>query len=139
MMMTTRVREITRLAADLAALCAIGAAGLTASCFSERVAGAGRTTYPAVCQAAAPPAGYVVIRNFSFQPAQLTVTRGSTVTWVNCETDGTTQHTSTSDGGVWDSGLLAVPEGYSRQFSQAGSFPYHCTPHPVMQATIIVQ
>ena len=137
--MTMRVREITRLAAVLAGLCGIGAAGLTASCFSEHVTGAGPPTFAEVCQAATPPAGYVVIRNFSFQPAQLTVTRGSTVTWVNCETDGVTQHTSTSDGGGWDSGLLAVPDGYSRQFSQAGSFPYHCTPHPGMRAAIVVQ
>jgi plastocyanin len=137
--MTMRFREITRPAAVLAGLCAIAAAGFTASCFSERVTDGGRTTYPEVCQAATPPAGYVVIRNFSFQPAQLTVARGATVTWVNCETDGITEHTSTSDGAGWDSGLLAIPEGYSRQFSQAGSFPYHCTPHPVMQATIIVQ
>ena len=136
--MTARLDEVTRSAATVIGLCAIAAAGLTASCFSERATDAGPPIDPAVCLASTPPAGFVIIRNFTFQPAQLTVSRGSSVTWVNCESDGTA-HTSTSDGAGWTSPLLSPLSGYSRTFSQPGSFPYHCEPHPGMRATVVVQ
>jgi plastocyanin len=59
--------------------------------------------------------------------------------WANCEPTGTDSHTSTSDGAGWHSGLLPPLTGYTRTFSQAGQFPYHCEPHPGMQARIVVQ
>jgi plastocyanin len=136
--MTMRIDEVTRSAAAWIGLCAIAAAGLTASCFSDRATSINPPIDPAVCQAATPPAGFVIIRNFAFQPAQLTVSAGSSVTWVNCESGGVA-HTSTSDATGWHSGLLAPVTGYSRTFSQTGSFPYHCEPHPQMRATIVVQ
>ena len=91
-----------------------------------------------------PPAGsnraVVRIRNFAFEPASLTVDAGTEVTWVNCEGSGGPAHTSTSDDDVWDSGLLAADMGqYSRTFEDTGQFPYHCTPHPFMQAEVVVQ
>jgi len=114
-------------------------------CFSEK----GDVTAPAPefvsCNdnAPAPPvnARVVRIRNFQFSPAQLSVPRGTTVWWINCENAGAgNAHTATSDSGVWDSPLLA-PEGvgnYSRPFDAPGAFPYHCKPHPNMVATITV-
>lgn len=93
---------------------------------------------------AQPPAGsgraVVRIRNFAFEPAELSVAQGTEVTWVNCEGTGGAAHTATSDDGIWDSGLLAPDMGqYSRTFEATGQFPYHCTPHPFMQATITVE
>lgn len=136
--MTTRLGELSHSATTLIGLCAIVVAGFTASCFSERVTSNGPPIDPAVCQAVTPPAGFVLIRNFTFQPAQLTVSAGTSVTWVNCESDGTA-HTSTSDGAGWDSGLLSPLTGFARTFSQTGSFAYHCEPHPGMRGTIVVQ
>jgi plastocyanin len=78
----------------------------------------------------------VTIQNFAFSPATITVTVGTTVTWTN--NDGAT-HTVTSDTGVFDSGNMANGKTYSRTFSQAGTFTYHCTIHPNMKATVIVQ
>lgn len=91
-----------------------------------------------------PPAGsnqaVVRIRNFAFQPSQLTVDVGTEVIWVNCEGTGGAAHTTTSDDGIWASPLLSPEEGqYSRTFDQAGRFDYHCEPHPFMQAAVIVQ
>jgi plastocyanin len=129
--MTTLRSELARAAAALVGLCGIAAVGLTASCFSERTTGttrdcAGTTADPCV----------VEIRNFSFQPSTLRVPAGATVTWVNRDD---VVHTSTSDGTGWDSGALSTNASYSRAFSSAGQFPYHCTPHPNMQATIVVE
>jgi hypothetical protein len=58
------------------------------------------------------------------------------VEWTN--QDGV-MHTSTSDGGVWDSGLLGQGETFTYTFTLAGDHPYHCTPHPNMTGTITVE
>jgi plastocyanin len=136
--MTMRLDEMTRSAAALVGLCAIAAAGLTASCFSERATSPILRIDPAICTGTR-PANVVIIRGFTFEPTQLTVAPGTEVTWANCEPAGTDSHTSTSDDGQWDSGLLGRLDGYTQTFSQTGQFPYHCEPHPVMQARIIVQ
>lgn len=88
----------------------------------------------------APPAqgqpNTVVIANVAFGPATLTVKAGTTVTWQN--NDGIA-HTSTSDTGVWDTGTISPGASKSVVFNTAGTFPYHCTVHPMMTATITVQ
>jgi plastocyanin len=132
--MSASREELRRSVTALVGLCGIAAAGLTASCFSERVTEAGEascngTTVPCV----------VSIRNFTFEPPVLRVPSGATVSWVNDETQAGLAHTATSDNGAWDSGFLAPGQSYSRGFSSAGQFPYHCEPHPTMRATIIVE
>ena len=39
---------------------------------------------------------------------------------------------------VWNSGNLVQNQSYSRAFTSAGSFPYHCAVHPSMRDTIFV-
>jgi plastocyanin len=124
-----RIDEMTRSAAALIGLCAIAIAGATASCFSERATGSSVS-----CNVTSVPCE-VEIRDFAFEPAVLRVPAGATVTWVN---RGPTAHTSTSDGGAWDSGTLAANASFSRPFNTTGDFPYHCEPHPTMRATIVV-
>ena len=80
----------------------------------------------------------VTIRDFSFQTQNVTIQAGTSVTWVNCETDGTA-HTSTSDQGVWASPLLAPGQAFTQTFDTPGVFPYHCEPHPFMTGTVTVQ
>lgn len=77
----------------------------------------------------------VSIQDYSFSPTPVTITVGDTVRWTN---NGPSIHTSTSDTAVWDSGLLNVGQTYSFTFTIAGTYPYHCTPHPFMQGTVIV-
>jgi plastocyanin len=129
--MTTRLEEMTRSAAALLGLCAIAAAGLVASCFSERATGTS-----ADCEGTTASPCVIDIRDFRFEPTELRVPRGATVTWTN---RGAVAHTSTSDGAVWDSDLISPGSDYSRAFPTAGSFAYHCEPHPAMQATIVVE
>ena len=125
------------IAAGAAALIAAGAT----ACFSEHVA-----TEPSdidirgICAGTATiPATVVIIRNFAFQPATITARSGDRLTWVNCESTAGLGHTSTSDASGWRSGLITPLTSYSRTFDQAGSFPYHCEPHPSMKATVVVQ
>ena len=114
-----------------AAFAAVVASASLAGCFSERVAG--NPPQENLCDGA--PANTVQARNYAFVQTTLTVPRGTRVTWVNCDPD---IHTSTSDNGVWDSGSINPQGTFSRTFDAAGTFPYHCNPHPGMKATIIV-
>jgi len=72
----------------------------------------------------------------AFTPRNFTVSVGGTVTWVNKDTTG---HTVTSNAtGQFGSPLLTTGETWSHTFSQAGTYYYHCTPHPQMWGEIVV-
>ena len=83
-----------------------------------------------------PAANSVSIVNMAFSPASLTATAGTTVTWTN--NDGMT-HTVTADDISFDSGNILMGNKFSKIFSTAGTFAYHCTIHPTMKGTIIVK
>jgi plastocyanin len=78
----------------------------------------------------------VPIRDLEFGLRRLIIRPGTTVIWVN---EGAIPHTSTSDTGAWNSPMLQRGESYSRVFTQTGEFPYHCVPHPMMTAVVVVQ
>jgi len=78
----------------------------------------------------------VTIQNFAFSPATINVKAGTKVTWTN--QDSTTHHV-VSDTGAFDSGNLAQGQSYSFTFNKTGSYPYHCSIHPSMTGTIVVQ
>jgi plastocyanin len=50
-----------------------------------------------------------------------------------------TTHTSTSNGGVWNSGNIAPGGSFKVSFQSTGTFPYHCMIHPNMVGTVTVQ
>ncbi len=79
--------------------------------------------------------------SFAFSPTSLTIKADTTVTWKNTTA---VPHTVTSDDGKsFDSGSstpIAAQSGtFSFTFTTPGKFAYHCTIHPFMKATIIVQ
>ena len=69
-----------------------------------------------------------------YRPGTLTISRGDRVVWVN---RGSQTHTATST--TWDSGRVAPGNTFAHRFRRAGTFRYHCTIHPEMTGTIIVQ
>lgn len=71
-----------------------------------------------------------------FAPPVFNVTVGGTVTWVNKDT---TVHTVTSNSSLFDSGTLTTGATWSYTFTQAGTYPYYCTFHPMMVGTIVVR
>jgi plastocyanin len=77
----------------------------------------------------------VNIANMAFSPASYTVKAGITVTWTN--NDNMT-HTVTANDSSFSSGNIAMGSSYSKTFSVAGTYPYHCTIHPGMKGSIIV-
>lgn len=134
-------RPIVR-ALGLGAVLALVAGGVLAvACFSDRTTAAGPPQD--ACDVSLPPellgATVVAIRNFTFEPADVHVPAGGTVAWVNCAPANEPAHTSTSDQGVWNSPLLPPGATFGFTFTQAGTFPYHCEPHPFMQGSVIVE
>lgn len=78
----------------------------------------------------------IVIENFAFVPSELTIAPGTKVTWVNKDE---APHTATSSEKKFNSGGLDTDESYSFVFNDKGEFPYFCTLHPHMMATITVK
>jgi plastocyanin len=63
-----------------------------------------------------------------FDPANITVEPGTTVTWVQ---SGNNPHTTTSYDGLWDSGMIEGGSGgtFSFTFEEPGTYDYFCIPH----------
>jgi plastocyanin len=78
----------------------------------------------------------VVIDAFAYVPATVTVQVGDTVTWRN---DDSVAHTATADDGSFDTGALATGESGAETFQAAGTFDYHCSIHPQITGTVVVE
>jgi plastocyanin len=68
----------------------------------------------------------VEIQGFTFDPPELTVPAGTTVTWTNSDF---TQHTVTADDRSYDSGLLSMGATFSHTYTAPGTYGYFCIPH----------
>ena len=78
----------------------------------------------------------VTIKDYAFSPATITVKVGTKVTWTNQDAVG---HTVTADSGTGpDSQLIDQGQSYSYTFDKAGTYTYHCAPHPYMKGTVVV-
>jgi plastocyanin len=83
------------------------------------------------------PTRTVLIKNFSFKPAKITIKQGTKVRWINKDT---TAHTATANNGrSFDSGRLGIGQRYTHTFKSAGKKPYHCEIHPDMRASVVVK
>jgi len=116
--------------------------GLTAStpyfvrAYATNTAGTAYGNEVTFTTSAAQAANEVLIQGMAYSPLSLTVAVNTTVKWTN---NDNVSHSVTSDTGLFDSGLFGNGGTYSRQFTTAGTFNYHCSIHPYMTATIIVQ
>lgn len=82
------------------------------------------------------PVGAQTLGNRAFNPDELDVAVGTTVTWTNTDS---ISHTSTSNAAGWDSGTVAPGGRFSFAFQTAGTFSYHCSIHPGMVGTVVVR
>ncbi len=79
--------------------------------------------------------GFIDIVDNQYQPALITLHANSIVSWENLDL---TDHSVTSDTGVWDSGTLVHGQKYQFTFTTVGRYPYHCTFHPGTTGMVIV-
>ena len=78
----------------------------------------------------------VMIENFSFAPATITVKAGTKVTWVNHDD---VPHTVDENDKRFRSGTLDTDDQYSFTFTSPGTFNYFCALHPKMTGQVIVK
>jgi plastocyanin len=95
----------------------------------------------AVWAVACPLSGQAAVANVSigddfFNPTSSKINVNDQIKWT---WTGSISHSTTSNTGLWDSGLNGNGFTFSRTFTAAGSFPYHCTLHGFMTGTITVQ
>lgn len=78
----------------------------------------------------------IVIENFVFKPAEITIAPGTKVTWINKDE---APHTATSTEKKFNSGGLDTDDKFSFVFNDKGDYPYFCALHPQMKAQIKVK
>ena len=126
-----RAAQITSTAAGAGSQAGVRDVSLTSTS-----GGAARAAGPEA-PAAAPAASSVMIMNYAYSPATLTVPVGTTVTWTN---DDQAPHTVTSSSGPakLDSPQLAQGDTWSFTFTKPGTYAYYCAVHPDMKGTVTV-
>jgi plastocyanin len=83
------------------------------------------------------PTKTVLIQNFRFKPANITIKRGTKVRWINKDMH---PHTATANNGrSFDSGRLGKGQRYAHTFKNAGKKGYFCKIHPFMKGCVVVE
>jgi plastocyanin len=73
---------------------------------------------------------------YSFEPATITIPKGTKVVWTN---NSDAPHTVTSDTNVFSSNsTLSEKQTYAMVFNTAGTYAYHCNIHTYMKGIVIV-
>ena len=85
--------------------------------------------------AADAPSRTVTMPGKAFEPAQVDVLVGTTVTWRN---DDSVNHTVTADEDGFSSGYVAPGGSYSFTFTKQGRYAYHCVIHKFMKGEVAV-
>jgi plastocyanin len=73
----------------------------------------------------APATAAVLVHNFAFEPATLTIPAGTIVVW----TDELGRHTVESADGFLGSGTLIAGGTYQKRFDRPGTYAYYCANH----------
>jgi plastocyanin len=119
-----------RFPALIAAL-TLSAGALAAAAVAVAVA---QTPASAATAAAAGPT--VKIDNFTFGPVALTVSVGTTVTWVNQDD---IPHTIVATDKAFKSKVMDTDEKFSFTFTRPGEYTYFCSIHPHMVGKVVVK
>ena len=127
-------KEEVRLVRRIILLMTVAALVVVGTLFAVSVAGAHK--HP-TAKAHKHPTRKVMIQNFSFKPAHITIKRGTKVRWIN--KDSTTHTVTANKKRSFDSGRLRPGQRYKHTFKRAGKKPYHCEIHPDMKGRITVK
>ena len=80
----------------------------------------------------------VIIKDYKFIPQEITLKKGQTLRWVNQEKRQYHSVWFEALGEAEPEDYLFPEDAYEREFSETGSFPYRCGPHPEMTGTVHV-
>jgi plastocyanin len=87
-------------------------------------------------QAQTPEGESVMIMDYAFTPADLTIPVGTTVVWTNM--DAAPHNVVSTDGGPLESDTLQTGDTFEFTFTEPGTYEYFCSIHPDMVGTITV-
>lgn len=82
----------------------------------------------------------ISIKGFAFEPDELSVAVGTTVTWVNDEDSlhTVTSGTPASPSGLFDSGEIDTGVEFPYTFTDEGTYPFFCSRHDFMKGVVTV-
>jgi plastocyanin len=103
---------------------------------SAAVVAASLATAVAVVPAQAGSAKTVSVKNNAFSPKTVNVKKGAKVTWK--WTQGGVPHNVTPASGAGSATSSKKGFTFTKTFSKAGTFKYHCTIHSSMKMTVKV-
>ena len=78
----------------------------------------------------------ISIKGFAFDPSNITIKVGTEVTWTNF--DSAPHNVTSNPGTELSSPTLNKGDSWSHVFTTAGTYPYFCSIHPSMTASITV-
>jgi plastocyanin len=78
----------------------------------------------------------VDIKDFKFNPPDVNVKKGGTITWTNSDS---ADHTATADDKSFDTGTLHQGASKRDTFDKPGTYSYTCLFHPFMKGRVVVQ
>jgi plastocyanin len=70
-----------------------------------------------------------MVSNLTFSPANMTITHGTTVTWMNGDAIAHTATSSSSSAEAFNSGQLGGGGTFTHTFNTPGTFHYYCQNH----------
>ena len=76
------------------------------------------------------------IFRYAFVEDRIEIPAGTTITWTNRDA---MVHTVSADDASFNSGAIQPGASWSATFSEPGTYPYHCGPHPFMKGSVIVR
>jgi plastocyanin len=118
----------------------VGAVYLLLAVIAALIAGCGSGddgTDPSSSSAGANTVKQVTIKDYLYEPATITVPKGTTVTFANRDS---TPHTATSkQSGVFESGSIDTGKSAKITLEDSGTFAYYCLFHPFMKGTVVVE
>jgi plastocyanin len=85
--------------------------------------------------AGTPSTHKVMIKNFRFDPPEITVHIGDTIIWINKDI---APHTATADAGGWDTGTLEKGQSENIKVVAETAGAYFCIFHPQMKGRITI-
>jgi plastocyanin len=84
---------------------------------------------------------HVYIHNYAYQPANIQVVWGTTVSWTNQDSavhSVVLPHIIDSETDIRESGPLSQRQTFNYTFMARGTFQYYCTEHPTMIGIVTV-
>jgi plastocyanin len=143
-----RHRHLSILGATVLLLAACSSGGGASSAPSAAAPSAAAPSVEASSEASAPAEGgaacaessaagevKVAIKDFAFNPADITASVGQTITFSNGDS---VPHTASLDDGSCTTPNIAGGSSDGLTFSAPGTYPFHCNVHPTMKGTITV-